>query len=166
MSIDTVALFEVPDAKQAVDTILERTSSMPDALCRVGERFAKLWIPKEWKYDGPADLNGPGGFRISANGRIVTVYHLLRFFYGFTHQDEDGRIVLDAFHFIGRVIGSLEMIVGHELLPYDGDDLHMIAESLTTKIGPPAANWGELDNSSEFQPRCWMRLSLRQQSDC
>src|SRR5436305_8553131 len=126
MSIDTFVLFEVPDAKQAVDTIRERALTMPDALCRVGERFAKLWNPKEWKYGGPADLYGPGGFCISAKGRIVEVYHLLRFLHGFTHQDEDGRIVLDAFHFIGRVMGSREMIVAHELLPYDGDDLSMI----------------------------------------
>ena len=164
MSIDTVALFQVPDAKQAVDTIRECASTMPDALCRVGERFAKRWLAKEWKFDLPDRLVGPGGFFIQAEGRIVNVYHLLKF-YVFTQQGEDGRCVLDAFHFIGGVIGSAEMIVLHELLPIDGDDLNKIAEHLTNRIGPPATDWAELDNSVQFQARCWMRLSVREQGD-
>jgi hypothetical protein len=159
MSIDTIALFEVPDAKPAVDTILECALTMPGVLCRVDERFGTFWLPKEWKYDG-SHLLGPGGFSIRPKGRIVTVYHLLRFS-TFTQQAEDGRIVLDAFHFIGRVIGSAEMIVCHELLPCEGNDLNMIAEHITNVIGPSAASLDELGKSSAFQARCWMRLSVR-----
>src|ERR1051326_4712057 len=97
MSIDTIALFEVPDAKQAVDTILECALSMPDALCRVGERFGKRWTVKkwEWKDHGPhfgESLYGPGGFSISigAENRIVEVWHVLRFS-AFAHQVEEGQ---------------------------------------------------------------------------
>jgi hypothetical protein len=163
MSIETIALFEVPDAKQAVNKISECAATMPDALCRVGERFAKWWRPKQWKYQSPDELVGPGGFSIRAEGRILNVHHALKF-YVFAQQGEVGRCVLEAFQFLGRVIGSDEMIVCHELLPYKGDGIDMIAEYLTNKFGPAAKDWAELENSDTFHARCWMRLSVGAQA--
>lgn len=70
------------------------------------------------------------------------------------------RLVLSAFYFMCRLVGSHEMLLMHELLPWEGVDLDTICGHLVDKIGPPAKDWAELNGSDLFQPRCWLRLRL------
>jgi hypothetical protein len=172
MSTDTVALFEVADASRALEAIREcATTTMPEPLRRLAERYLDserrtghcLWTPKEWKYQEPGNLVGPGGFSIRARGRIVHVYQRMRYS-AFTDQREEGPLVLSAFYFMCRLVGSNEMLLMHEILPCEGADLDTICESLMNKIGPPAKNWAELSASDLFEPRCWMRLRVDQEA--
>jgi hypothetical protein len=165
MSTDTQALFEVADAVRALEVIREcATTTMPDPLRRVSERFAKYWNPKEWEYHAHDNLVGPGGFSIRAKGRIVEAYHLLPYNI-FTQQDEDGRRLLSAFYFLCRLVGSHEMLLMHEILPWEGQDLDTICKVLVDKIGPPAKDWAELSRSEYSEPRCWLRLGLDEEAE-
>ena len=164
MSTDTVALLEVPDARAALQSIFDSaTTTKPDPLCAVEERYSEQWRIKEWKYDQPDNLLGPGGFSIRAKGRIVEVYHLLRYS-TFTMQGEDGILVMNALQFICHLIGSDKMIIMHELLPWEGADLRAITENVRKKIGPPAKDWKELSTSNLYEPGCWIIISHKHET--
>jgi hypothetical protein len=165
MSVDTLAFFEVTDAIRALEVIREcAATASPDPLCKVGERFSEYWNAKEWEYTATDELIGPGGFLIKAKGRIVRVYHLLHYS-TFTEQGEAGRLVLNAFCFMCRLVGSNEMLLMHEILPCEGTNLDAICEGLIGEIGPPAKDWDELHRSGSFEPRCWLRLRLNQEAE-
>jgi len=165
MSTDTIAIFEVPDGHAALETIRRfATTTTPSPLSAVGQRYLERWRPQEWEYDGHDNLLGPGGFSIRAEGGIVEVYHLLRY-QTFAVQGEDGRLVLDAFHFIGRLIGSNAMIIIHELLPHEGQNLNAASETLRDRIGPPATDWKELHSSDLYEAGCWIRVEIEREAE-
>jgi len=57
MSTDTYALIEVADAIRALEAIrVCATTTMPDPLQRVADRYSQWWRAKEWEYDTPDDL--------------------------------------------------------------------------------------------------------------
>lgn len=160
MSMDTIALFEVPDAQVALRTIYNcAMHEQPTSICAASERFIDNWKIRAWQYDNENNLTGPGGFSLRADGKLVEVYHLLKFSV-FATQEDDGRLVLGALYELGQIIDASEMILMHELLGPEGGNLNAAYESLCKQIGPPAKDFSELASFEHFKPGCWMKLHI------
>lgn len=160
MSTDTIALYEVENSENALKLILSNiTNSDLPTFDKAEKLFSSLWLENEWKFDEGKDLESPSGFHISGKGKIVSAYHLLRYS-SFTLQEENGKIVKEAFEIIGRIIGAKRMLIHHELLPINGDGLDEISENLTNNIGVAAKSWDELHDADYFDEKCWLMAEI------
>ena len=155
MSFKTKVIYGADDApKQLVHLYEVICTQMPDPLLRVCERYLNQAYIKSWTLIDN-ELVGAGGFSFEADGQIITGYHMMKYGY-FTLQNEEGRLLLDAFDYVAQVMGVSQYIIYHELLPIEGNNFENIVANLKQKIGLPAKYWRELNDSDTFGTASWM----------
>lgn len=160
MSLDTIALFDrtVLDATPA--RLLQRLSADTDFATDLIAHYRTRWQPQAWALEPSSfreypELVGPGGFALTWRGHLLQLYHMMPFFRVFAGDAWSRQALQQACRMVAAVVGSSAVLYTHELMPYQGDDLQALAQSLTTKIGPPAVDVGELQAAEAFGPRAW-----------
>lgn len=155
MSIDTNVIFAVNDGKKKLEHLHHVISTkMPDPICKVAERFIDQWPEKSWTLIDD-ELNGAGGFSFNIYDNEIIGYHIMRF-WSFSSNDDDAKLVLNAFHCIAHILNCDRFIVCHELLPTSGNNLDEIIQNLKNTIGEPASNWDELHKCEIYEKHSWM----------
>lgn len=155
MSIDTKVIYVVDDApKQLVHLYEVICTQMPDPLMRVCECYLDQWRIKSWTLEDN-EILGAGGFTFEADGQVITGYHMMKYYY-FTLQNEEGRLLLNAFDYVAQVMGVSQYVIYHELLPIEGYNFENIVANLKQEIGLPAKDWRELNESDTFGTASWM----------
>lgn len=158
MSIDFIALFDIPSQEVNPESLLERVIAAPEFAADLVERYRNAWQVKDWRLEKleamGSDLLGPGGFAIRFHPQTLEMYHMMRFktFTGDTASRKDLR---EACQIMARLVGSSRVIYTHELMPYEGEGLLQIEIGLRERIGPPADTFEELHNAELYGPRAW-----------
>lgn len=159
MSNDVVARLDVTQKSTTLASLLETLRSERGAFSDLVERYGNAWRPKQWVIDslspgsGPA-LLGPGGFVIQLGPRVADLYHMMRFS-TFVVDARWRRTLREALARVAELCGSTRAIVTHEMMPLDGNSLEESERGLRDRIGPPAADFVELEAAEEFGPRAW-----------
>lgn len=159
MSIDTNVIYVVDDGRKQLLHLYEVIcKQMPDPIMRVCERYLDKWRIKSWTLVDN-ELLGAGGFTFEADGKVITGYNTMKYYY-FTLQNEDGKLLLDAFDYIGQVMGVSQYIICHELLSIEGTNFEEIVANLKREIGLPAKDWSELNESDTFGAASWLIVDV------
>lgn len=159
MSIDTIALLDVTKPDLTPELLLETLAADSQFAIELIERFRPAWLPQECGFDGrPAAGDGtilrPGGFALRWQGRILDVYHVMRF--GTFIGDAWCRDALrEACRHLATLTGSGAVLYTHELMPHRGANLQEIAEWLRSHIGASARDFSGMRTADDFGSGAW-----------
>jgi hypothetical protein len=159
MSTDCIALFDAPAGPGVLDLLHARFKADSSPFAELIEIYGKHWRPKSWSIEslsgvGDPELVGPGGFAMSFEPKILTMYHMMRF-QTFTDDPRSQALLRAACRLVAGVVGSRRAIYTHEMMPHDGEDLAAIEVALRERIGPPAASLAALHGAELFSPGAW-----------
>lgn len=157
MSTDFIGLFDRNRADVTMEWLHEKLAADPIEISQTVSQYKDLWNVDCWYIDHSGDrdaLVGPGGFAIRFNAHTVELYHMMPF-YCFAGSERERHMLRDACAFLAKLFGSQRAIYTHELMPYEGDSLQDIENSLRVQIGPPAKDFTELHAAELYGPRAW-----------
>lgn len=159
MSIDFGGLFEARVPGVDAFWLKSQLVQGPPELASVIDEYRPRWQIQDWTckfhhISKQFDLWGPGGFWFGFDGRMISVYHVIRA--SWFASDPQARMKLrQVWNYIAKLLDSPYAIYTHELMPCKGGTLDAVVESLRTHIGPPASTYLELASSDLFGPGSW-----------
>lgn len=154
--MDTVVLFDA----DGVDTqvLLATLQAGVPAIRAVEERWSALWLVKRWEHQREhSRLLGPGGFSLSIEPGLVSLYHITRFSL-FTHDAGAQALLMDACQALASLMGASRMLFTHELMPTLGPSLEEVMAHLRQEIGPPAETLEQLREAQPYAAHAWWLL--------